>query len=232
MEIISKILGNLDRKISERNHERKRSSTIQPQQTTKTKNMTTHLVRNSVNLASFPLTTVRLSLKLLAALALLVTTNGAVAQTCIAPPAGLLRWYPADGNANDFSGAHNATLQNGATFTLGMVAQAFSLDGVDDFVQAPDDSDLTTNSLTIDAWVKFAAGGNLNYPVLVSKYDSSVPYGVSWILFMYPSGQLAFVVYEGATGDSYRYLLTDSQVLTPDVWKHVAATFDVTTQLM
>jgi hypothetical protein len=175
---------------------------------------------------------VRLSLKLLAALALLVTTNGAVAQTCIAPPAGLLRWYPADGNANDFSGAHNAALQNGATFTLGMVAQAFSLDGVDDFVQAPDDSDLTTNSLTIDAWVKFAAGGNLNYPVLVSKYDSSVRYGVSWILFMYPSGQLAFVVYEGATGDSYRYLLTDSQVLTPDVWKHVAATFDVTTQLM
>jgi len=78
----------------------------------------------------------------------------------------------------------------------------------------------------------FAAGGNLNYPVLVSKYDSSMQYGESWILFMYPSGQLAFVVYEGASGDSYRYLLTDSPVLSPDVWKHVAATFDGTTQLM
>jgi hypothetical protein len=193
---------------------------------------TTPLAKKSINLASFPLVTVRFSLKLLAAFALLVTTNGAVAQTCIAPPSGLLRWYPGDGNANDFSGAHNATLQNGATFAPGMVAQAFSLDGVGAFVEAPDDADLTTNSLTIDAWVRFASGGNLNYPVLVSKYDSSVVYGVSWILFMYPTGQLAFVVYQGASGDSYRYLLTDSPVLPPDVWKHVAGTFDVTTQLM
>lgn len=195
-------------------------------------NMITSSVTDSVNLPSFSLITVRFSLKLLAVLALLATTNGAIAQTCIAPPPGLLRWYPGDGNANDFSGAHNATLQNGATFAAGMVVQAFSLDGVDDCVQAPDDSDLTTNSLSMDAWVNFAAGGNLNYPVLVSKYDSSMPNGVSWILFMYPTGQLAFVVYTGATGDSYRYVLTDSPVLPPDVWKYVAATFDVTTQSM
>src|SRR5438309_1613814 len=163
----------------------------------KTKNITTPLVGNSVNRARFPFMTVRLSLKLLAALALLVTTNGAMAQTCIAPPPGLLRWYPGDGNANDVSGGQNATLQNGATFAPGMVAQAFSLDGVGAFVQAPDSADLTTNSLTIDAWVKFASGGNLNYPILASKYDSSVPYGVSWALFMYPTSQLASVVYEG-----------------------------------
>jgi len=199
----------------------------------KTKNMTTPLVRNSVNLASLvPLTTVRLLLKLLASLALLVTTNGAMAQTCIAPPSGLLRWYPGDGNTNDLSGGQNATLQNGATFAPGMVAQAFSLDGVGAFVQAPDGADLTTNSLTIDAWVKLAAGGNLNYPVLVSKYDSSVQNGVSWILFMYSSGQLAFIVYQDANGNSYRYLLTDSPVLASDVWKHVAATFDANSQSM
>jgi Concanavalin A-like lectin/glucanases superfamily len=191
----------------------------------------TPLVRNSTNLASFPVITMRLSLKLLAAIALLLTTNGAVAQTCIAPPPGLLRWYPGDGNANDFSGAHNATLQSGATFATGMVDQAFSLDGVGAFVEAPDDADLTINSLTIDAWVKLAAGGNLNSPILVSKYDSSVQNGVSWVLFMYPTGQIAFVVY-GPPGDSYRYVLTDSPALVTDVWQHVAATFDITTQLM
>jgi hypothetical protein len=113
-----------------------------------------------------------------------------------------------------------------------MVDQAFSLDGVGAFVEAPDDADLTTNSLTIDAWVKFAAGGNLNFPMVVSKYDSSVPNGVSWVLFMYPSGQLAFIVYQGVNGDFYRYLLTDSPVLAPEVWKHVAGTFDVNTQSM
>jgi hypothetical protein len=204
---------------------------IQLQQKMKVESMTTPLVRNSINLASFPLITLKLSLKLLAVFTLLVTTNAAMAQTCITPPPGLLRWYPGDGNANDLSGGQNATLQNAATFAPGMVAQAFNLDGVGAFVEAPDAADLTTNSLTIDAWVKFAAGGNLNYPMLVSKYDSSVPYGVSWVLFMYPTGQIAFVVY-GPPGDSYRYVLTDSPALVTDVWQHVAATFDITTQLM
>ena len=164
--------------------------------------------------------------------ALLVACNGAVAQTCTPPPPGLLRWYTGDGDATDFSGAHNATLRNGATFAPGMVAEAFSLDGVNDFVEAPDGADLTTNSLTIDAWVKLAPGGNLNSPVIVSKYNSSELYGASWILFMNPAGQLLFDISEGVTSQSYREVMTDSPVLAPDVWTHVAATFDVTTQVM
>jgi hypothetical protein len=46
-----------------------------------------------------------------------------------------------------------------------------------------------------------------------------------------PDGPIAFVVY-GPPGDSYRYVLTDSPALVTDVWQHVAATFDITTQLM
>ena len=46
------------------------------------------------------------------------------------------------------------------------------------------------------------------------------------------SRQLAFIVYEGINADAYRYLLTDTPVLLADVWQHVAATFDITTQSM
>ena len=80
-------------------------------------------------------------------------------QTCVQPPPGLVAWWPGDGNANDIVGSHNGTLQNGATFAPGLVGQAFSFDGVDDFIQVLD-SDLWafgTKDFTIDMWVNFAS---------------------------------------------------------------------------
>ena len=74
-------------------------------------------------------------------------------KTCTAP----LDWWPAEGNANDIKGSNNGTLQNGATFAAGKVGQAFSFDGVDDFVSVPDDPSLTLGGapFTIDLWVNF-----------------------------------------------------------------------------
>ena len=54
------------------------------------------------------------------------------AQSCVEPPSGIVAWWAGDGNATDVQGGNNGTLQNGATFAAGMVAQAFSFDGVDD----------------------------------------------------------------------------------------------------
>ena len=53
------------------------------------------------------------------------------------PPLNLVSWWPGDGDAADIQGGNNGTLQGGAAFAPGMVDQAFSLDGVDDFVSAP-----------------------------------------------------------------------------------------------
>ncbi|MGH9945549.1 MAG: hypothetical protein ACRD9R_24610, partial [Pyrinomonadaceae bacterium] len=50
---------------------------------------------------------------------------------CLPPPAGMVAWYPGDGNADNLVGVNNGTLQNGATFAPGKVGQAFSFDGVD-----------------------------------------------------------------------------------------------------
>jgi VCBS repeat-containing protein len=63
-----------------------------------------------------------------------ITVNGAV---CTAPPANMVAWYPANGNAIDVMGGNNGTLQNGATVGAGRVGQAFQLDGADDYVSAP-----------------------------------------------------------------------------------------------
>ena len=79
------------------------------------------------------------------------------AAVCVTPPSGLVSWWPGDGSANDIVDLNDGTLQNGATFAPGKVGQAFSLDGTDDYVSVPDQSDWTLgdDEFTIDLWVNF-----------------------------------------------------------------------------
>src|SRR5947199_93679 len=74
-------------------------------------------------------------------------------EECSAPPLGIVRWYPADGDAKSLIGSHDGTLVANATFAPGIVTQAFSFDGAHDFVEAPAGPDLPTSSITLDAWV-------------------------------------------------------------------------------
>src|SRR5262249_52152799 len=78
----------------------------------------------------------------------------AAPPSCTPPPAGLVSWWPGDGNANDIVSGNDGTLQNGATFGPGLVGQAFSFDGVDDFVAVPNNDNLNpTGPFSVDLWV-------------------------------------------------------------------------------
>ena len=80
----------------------------------------------------------------------------AAAADCSAAAAGLVSWWPGDGNANDIAGTNNGTLQGGATATtLGVVGQAFSFDGTNNYVQIPEAPSQGPANLTIEAWVRF-----------------------------------------------------------------------------
>jgi len=90
---------------------------------------------------------------------------------CTLPPSEMVAWYPGEGNANDIQGNNNGTLQNGATFAAGKVGQAFSFDGVDDYVEVPNAANLNiTGPLTIDVWVKLNAANKLQYIVITRLY--------------------------------------------------------------
>ncbi|MBI3852696.1 MAG: DUF1565 domain-containing protein [Verrucomicrobia bacterium] len=69
----------------------------------------------------------------------------------------LIGWWPGEGNANDNAGTNHGTLRNGTTFAAGAVDQAFSFDGVDDFVEIPDSPlwDFGTNGFSIAMWLNF-----------------------------------------------------------------------------
>ena len=73
------------------------------------------------------------------------------------PPPGMVNWWPGDSHPNDIVGNNNGVLENGATYTGGMVEQAFSMEGVRGRVSASGTGIDGLQEFTIDAWVSFNA---------------------------------------------------------------------------
>ena len=79
-------------------------------------------------------------------------------QHCVETPAGLVAWWPADGNGLEFTGNHDGEVWSGVTFPGGVAGQAFGFDGASGYVAVPDAPALSphvgaTGELTVEAWV-------------------------------------------------------------------------------
>jgi hypothetical protein len=75
------------------------------------------------------------------------------AQTCVAPPQGLVAWWAAEGNANDSAGTNNGSIKGNVTFVAGKVGQAFHFDGTD-FVQVPNSTSLNPATISLEGWIR------------------------------------------------------------------------------
>ncbi|MBI4590387.1 MAG: LamG domain-containing protein [Candidatus Rokubacteria bacterium] len=141
-----------------------------------------------------------------------------------------MSWWPGDGDANDIQGDNDGTLQNGASFSAGKVGQAFSFDGVDDYVLVPDAANLDlTSGMTIDAWVNPATINMDDGAAIVAKGEGT---GEAYL----------FDVSDATGGYAIRFLFRDSTGLVfgvgfepwltlarVGVWNHVAGTYDAAT---
>jgi hypothetical protein len=79
---------------------------------------------------------------------------GITGESCLTPPSGLVAWWPGDGHANDIWGANHGALNGGATFSPGMVGQAFSLDGrAGSRIVVGDNNALDLVNMTVEAWI-------------------------------------------------------------------------------
>ena len=145
---------------------------------------------------------------------------------CTPPPSGLVSWWPGDGNANDIQDGNNGTFVNGATFAAGKVGQAFSFDGIDDFVQVADNTNLQPTRFTIDAWIKTATIPEPIKPAFIlaragpngfNGYDLSVYYTSGVATLVVRLDQFTFGSASGNTN------VADGN------WHHVAGTYDGTT---
>ncbi len=78
------------------------------------------------------------------------------AQACVTPPSGLVSWWTGDDTTNDVVGGNNGTLENGATYGLGEINDAFSLNGSNQYVLIgqPVPTNLQIqDAITLSAWI-------------------------------------------------------------------------------
>jgi len=181
-----------------------------------------------------------------ASLLLTVSLNSALAQVppahdCVPPPAGLVDWWPFDETlgpggivAQDIAGAlNNASLpfSLGPTPVAGVVSNALSFDGVDDFLEVPDHPEINfagacglpgVEDFTIDLWVKFDTL-NAVLPIL-DKRDVSTIGGqicARGYALAIQNGRLLFQMADGA-GSPCQTTYAASNALAAGVWHFVA----------
>ena len=145
-----------------------------------------------------------------------------IPSRAIQPPAGLVSWWPGDGNANDIVGGNDGTLSGDATFAPGIVGQAFSFDGADDFVDIGDivDFEITsTSSMSITGWVKTSANG----PAMVVTKMGILSPDFGWLV-MIASGVLRLEI-----ADNDDHVTIDTIAVNDDQWHHFALTHDGST---
>jgi hypothetical protein len=153
----------------------------------------------------------------------------AVRADCLPMPAGVVAWWPAEGNANDQIGTNNGTLRGQATYAPGEVGQAFSLNGYNGGILVPDAPALRfTNAMTIEAWVYPNAYGGSSTCEIVSKWFGNGSQE-SYTTSIDPSGLAYFLVSSDGTattpGIDYTTVYTTDTVPL-NQWSHFAATYD------
>src|SRR5689334_3954187 len=70
---------------------------------------------------------------------------------------GLVAYYPFNGNANDASGNGNNPIFNNATLTkdyYGNLNSAYHFNGVDNYMEIPNNASLNPTNISICAWIK------------------------------------------------------------------------------
>jgi len=154
------------------------------------------------------------------------------AGQCVEAPSDLEHWWTADGNTFDIIGGEHGLLVGGATYDAGMVGQAFDLDGDNDQVVVPNNTNAPynfTGAFTIDAWV-FMDAIPTQFAPIVTKWNDIGTNNRGYFLaveFFQGQPRLRFDVSRnglfGGTNSAIRYA---SSLVPIGQWLHVAGVFD------
>ena len=152
----------------------------------------------------------------------------AESQNCIQSPSDIIGWWPGDGNANDIVCGNDGALENGATFADGKVGQAFSFDGVDDYVDIGDISTVEgVQKITWSMWID-PDKPLVSYPVsgkpVIGKYDSyTFPYPGGFVIG-HSDNKIVFFISD--TSDNRLIAETSNPVIEVNKWQYITAVFD------
>jgi hypothetical protein len=148
---------------------------------------------------------------------------------CGNAPPGLVGWWRAEGNADGSLGNHPGGASNGVAYAAGKVGQAFSFDGVDDYVRigaAPGLDVGAGGGMTIEGWIQ--PSDPLLIQPLVEWNDGVSAIGVHlWANAEYPPGAIRGLYANLVdTQGGIHVVGTGPGVLKSNAWQHVAVTYD------
>lgn len=150
--------------------------------------------------------------------------------SCAPSPAGLALWFPAESDATDSIGGIHANLVDGVTFGPGTVGQAFSLDGIDSYVETDPTAIMNSLPLSLEAWVKptlriDGESGDTNefeagfYPPNVLSNDRPAFYGFGFGFNVSTLGPSFVVAYHNG------HRTVPNVAVAGDVWYHVVVVY-------
>lgn len=162
-----------------------------------------------------------------------VSSNAALSvlapgTSCESDTDGLVGWWAAEGNARNSVDGTLGQLDGGISFVAGEVGQAFNFDGTDADVEIGPSSGLEvgeTNGFTIEAWVN-PAEVTQSQPLV--EWKNGARNGLMLWISIPPDfggggpGSLTLDLADIGNGE----LSTPGALIQPNVWQHVAATFD------
>jgi plastocyanin len=153
-----------------------------------------------------------------------------VVSVCSPPPANMVSWWGAEGNARDGLGNNDGTIQGGVTFAAGMVGQAFAFNGTDGEIVLPNSSSAPllnfghNDSFTLDAWVKpDPTVLGTQRAIVVLTYVCS-PEVIE--LFVLADGRIEF---DFRDSNAIDVITTSPSSILDSNWHHVTGVRDVTT---
>jgi hypothetical protein len=158
------------------------------------------------------------------------TLTVSAAVGCVVRPAGLVGWWPGDGNANDIASTNHGILEGNATAsTIGLNGRCFSFDGTNDFVRIPDSPVFHLANLTVEFWARFDAyesPGNTPFPhqqYVIFKKNSRWAEFEGFVLTKDSTRYGEGFIWEVASAAGELVAITTVSAAVPGVWYHVAA---------
>jgi len=174
------------------------------------------------------------ALALIGACSIAAPASLATQQDCVAAPQGLVAWWPLDGDANDIRGSNTGALVGADAFVAGVVGQALTFDGVEQYVLVTASQQIDVGSgpgLTIELWIDPAQV--TDQQPLLEWNDAQGSIGASfWTSVAIQGGGNGslFANLVDTSGTSH-LISTGPNVISTAVFQHVALTYDQTTGL-
>ncbi len=174
---------------------------------------------------------------LLRAIIILAAAIGSVLHAACTPPAaGIVGWWPGQGNANDIIGGNNGTLINGTGFTNGEVGTAFNFNGINNYVLLnPAATSLDVGQgggFTFEGWIKPTT---VTQQQLLAEYERVLGSGngadVGLDLVIQSAATFYANIDDNTANPVGHEISTPANALVAGVWQHVALTYDKTSGL-